>query len=121
MNPPADTVDTGLGYPGDDDDETATRNESPTVATPADHDVRPPTKLDPADTDMDPVDGAVVAETPATAAPGPVAVEGHVQELERKRELPADETEHVAKRPRSDGAESQVCIYSHKYLKKNLS
>ncbi|KDN39590.1 hypothetical protein RSAG8_08746, partial [Rhizoctonia solani AG-8 WAC10335] len=102
--PPADTV---LGYPGDDDDETATRNESPPVTTPADHDVRPPTKLDPADTDMDPVDGAVAAETPATAAPEPVPIDSHVQETDRKRELPTDEIEHVAKRPRSDASGSQ--------------
>lgn len=104
INPPADTV---LGYPGDDDDETATRNESPPVTTPADHDVRPPTKPDPADTDMDPVDGAVAAEPPATAAPEPVPVDSHVQETDRKRELPTDESEHVAKRPRSDASGSQ--------------
>ncbi|KAJ1311623.1 hypothetical protein OPQ81_010100 [Rhizoctonia solani] len=104
INPPADTV---LGYPGDDDDETATRNESPPVTTPADHDVRPPTKPDPADTDMDPVDGAVAAEPPATAAPEPVPVDSHVQETDRKRELPTDETEHVAKRARSDASGSQ--------------
>ncbi|CAE6454066.1 unnamed protein product [Rhizoctonia solani] len=104
INPPADIV---LGYPGDDDDETATRNESPPVTTPADHDVRPPTKPDPADTDMDPVDGAVAAEPPATAAPEPVPVDSHVQETDRKRELPTDETEHTAKRPRSDASGSQ--------------
>ncbi|CAE6491775.1 unnamed protein product [Rhizoctonia solani] len=103
INPPADTV---LGYPGDDDDETATRNESPPVTTPADHDVRPPTKPDPADTDMDPVDTAVAAEPPATAAPEPMPVDSHVQETDRKRELPTDD-EPVAKRPRSDASGSQ--------------
>lgn len=84
-----------LGYPGDDDDDTATRNESPPVTTPADHDMRPPTKPDPAD----------------PLPPSDVVAAEHVIDAPAKREAPADADEPAAKRPRSDAPVDPLSLY----------
>ena len=138
-----------LAYPGpDDDDDAATRNESPPVTTPADHPelstapkapLSPLVAADPVHTvaiaDM-PMDGADVladngiadngiadttqadttlADTtigaPDTAMVSSPPVDTAMEAPDAvftsaKRELPVDESEHVAKRARSEASGS---------------
>lgn len=133
-----------LAYPGpDDDDDAATRNESPPVTTPADHpelSTAPKAPLSPlvaadpvhtvaiADTPMNGADAiadrtladtthadttladtTVGADTAMVSSPPPLDTAMDAPDAvftSAKRELPADESEHVAKRARSEASGS---------------
>ncbi|QRV90934.1 bromodomain associated protein [Ceratobasidium sp. AG-Ba] len=89
----------------DYDDDAATRNESPPVTTPADHpELGAAPKADPdPDTAMASPEPLPLAYPDTVPADMPTAV---------KRELPADDDEHVAKRARSEGSPSAMALVS---------